>query len=283
MSLLSVCRFRPKGLLSRPAKGGLAGKRPIVASAHSDSPDDEERHEGESAAAKKSDIGAKGSSTTPFGADLSRDRAGARILILDDEVSVRRVCSYALRASGWQPEGEGSARSALERIRAGEKYDVIVLDYAMPEMNGLEFLQALRELPESSRPAVLMASAHADGAVAKAAMRLGVWDFLAKPLMPDDIRRRTRRLLNRPASAARGEKLAAALLHAGHCRWCVALELLEGVTTSPVPLLRGLFHEMNGDETAAQQEFARAYWSSGWSDRDADVWSELSRRLDIDD
>lgn len=283
MSLLSVCRFRPQGYFSRPAKGGFAGKRPIVASAHDDSPEPEERHEGESIGAQKSDPGAKGSSTTPFETDLSRDRAGARILILDDELSVRRVCSYALRASGWQPEGEGSARSALERIRGGEKYDVVVLDYAMPDMNGLEFLEALRELPESFRPAVLMASAHADGAVAKAAMRLGVWDFLPKPLMPDDIRRRTRRLLDRPASAARGEKVAGALLHAGQCRWSVALKLLEGVSPSPAPLLRGLFHEMNGDEAAAQREYARAYWSSGWSDRDADVWSELSLRLDIDD
>ena len=283
MSLPSVRRFRPPGFFSRPAKEGFAGRRPIVASAHGGFPPSEERHEEESIPGKKSDDAAQGSSTAPFEADLSRDRAGARILILDDELSVRRVCSYALRASGWQPEGEGSARNALERIRGGEKYEVVVLDYAMPDMNGLEFLEALRELPGSLRPAVLMASAHADGAVAKAAMRLGVWDFLAKPLMPDDIRRRTRRLLNRPASAARGEKVAGALWHAGQCRWSAALELLEGLGPSPAPLLRGLFHEMNGDEAAAQQEYARAYWSSGWSDRDADVWSELSRRLDIDD
>lgn len=227
--------------------------------------------------------GAPGFSETPFGDSLAMDNQGPRILILDDEVSVRRVCTYALRASGWRPEGEGSAQSALERIRAGEKFDVVVLDYAMPEMNGLEFLRALSELSESSRPAILMASAHADGAVAKAAMRHGVWDFLAKPLMPDDIRRRTRRLINRQANAARGEKLPAALLQARECQWRAALQTLEGVATPPAPLLRGLFHEMLGDETAAQQEYARAYWSTEWSEEDADIWSELSRRLDIDD
>lgn len=282
MSLLSARRFRPKVFLNHPVRGNFAGIWPVVASA-SDASDPEKNRTGEGEPVADPESRATEFSATPFGVGPSLDNQGPRILILDDEISVRRVCNYALRASGWRPEGEGSAPRALERIRAGEIFDVVVLDYAMPEMNGLEFLQVLGELPGVARPAILMASAHADGAVAKAAMQLGVWDFLAKPLMPDDIRRRTRRLLNRQANAARGEKVAAALLQARQCQWQAALDILQDVASAPAPLLRGLFHEMQGNAAAAQQEYARAYWSTEWSDEDADIWSELSRRLDVDD
>lgn len=220
-------------------------------------------------------------SAQPFGGLLGQERE-PRILILDDELSVRRVCTFALRGMGWRPEGEGSARTALARIMEGEKFDVVVLDYAMPDMDGLEFLEALAAIPDkSSRPQILMASAHADGAVAKQAMSLGVWDFLAKPLMPDDIRRRTRRLLNRNIHAERGDMIARALQLATRCEWDAALQALEQIAISPAPLLRGLLQEVRGDAPAARLEYARAYWSPEWSGKDADVWSELSERLDV--
>ncbi|MBC8011007.1 MAG: response regulator, partial [Burkholderiales bacterium] len=134
-----------------------------------------------------------------------------RILIVDDEPSMRRVCAFALRGAGWRPETEGSSLAALQRVLGGERYDALVLDYAMPELDGLEFLRRLQALGPEVRPPVLMASAHADGATACAALGLGVWDFLAKPLTPEDLRRRVRRLLDRPAAAARGEARPQAL------------------------------------------------------------------------
>lgn len=231
------------------------------------------------------EMGGGGESTPkkplPFGSDTPFTGDEPRILIVDDENSVRRVCTFALRGLGWQPEGEGMPKKALERIAGGEHFDVVVLDFAMPEMNGLEFLRALSALPATVfRPHILMASAHADGAVAKEAMSLGVWDFLAKPLMPDDIRRRTRRLLNRSTNASNGQKVALALTHAARREWASALGALDDVAEPPAPLLRGLLQDVSGNRDAARLEFARAYWNPSWSEGDADVWSELSLRLD---
>lgn len=209
------------------------------------------------------------------------DGSEPRILILDDEVSTRRVCTFALRGMGWRPEGEGSARAVLDRLKDGEAYDVIVLDYAMPEMDGLEFLAEFSKMADlTSRPPVLMASAHADGAVAKEAMRLGVWDFLAKPLTPDDIRRRVRRLINRPRLAEEGDPMAQALQCAANCEWEEARKVLRSEQDQRATLLRGLLHEMEGNDQAARVEFARAHWSSDWDEQGSEVWSELSRRFD---
>lgn len=227
-------------------------------------------------------VGAGAPQSTPSQPPFAGDEP--RVLILDDEASVRRVCTFALRGLGWRPEGEGSAPVVLARIAAGERFEVIVLDYAMPEMNGLEFLRALAALPATAhRPQILMASAHADGAVARQAMQLGVWDFLSKPLMPDDLRRRTRRLLQRATRAAQGEQLAGALACATRCDWAGALRSLEGLALAPAPLLRGLLRELAGDPEAACLDYARAYWNTRWSEGDAEVWSELSQRLDCDE
>ena len=208
-----------------------------------------------------------------------------RILVVDDEPSVRRVCAFTLRAEGWRTETEEGPREALSRLLGGEPFDALVLDYAMPELNGLELLREL----ESARgldavPPVLLASAHADGAVAWDALRFGVWDFLAKPLTPEELRRRVRRLLARPAAAAEGDARAQALLLARKRAWSAAQAALAATTkagTETDELIGGLFAQMRGDEEAAQRCFRRAHWWPEWRRHGAEIWIELARRLDL--
>ncbi len=203
-----------------------------------------------------------------------------RILVIDDERSMRRVCSIALRGEGWLAEGEESPVRALERLRAGEHFDVLVLDYSMDELNGVDFLRELDASPGLVRPPVVMASAHADGSVAMEALKLGVWDFLAKPLTPEDLRRAVQRLLERPEAAARGDARAQLLLA------LTGGNLNEVETTLPVAgtetdlLLQGLFKQVQGDAGGAELCFADAHWWTGWVDQGPEIWTELIRRLD---
>jgi two-component system response regulator AtoC len=208
-----------------------------------------------------------------------------RILVVDDEPSLRRACAFTLRAEGWLTETEECPREALSRLIGGERFDAIVLDYAMPELNGLELLHELeRARGLEAVPPVLLTSAHADGAVAWDALRFGVWDFLAKPLTPEELRRRVRGMLARPAAAAEGGARARALLLARKRAWSAALAALATSTktvTETDELIGGLLAQMRGDDEAAQEYFRRAHWWPEWRRHGAEIWIELARRLDV--
>ncbi|MEO6246802.1 MAG: response regulator [Opitutaceae bacterium] len=203
------------------------------------------------------------------------------VLVVDDEASVRLGCVMALRSDGWRAVGEGSPRAALARLQGGERFDVIVLDYAMPELDGLAFTKDLYRI---SRPSILLASAHADGTVVRTALLLGIWDFQAKPLLPDELRRRVRRLHTRATDAATPTAwLARALLCCQRCAWADALKELqawpEKERTEPADLIFGLVFQLAGDEVNATRAFKRANWPPDWQSRDGEGFVELARRL----
>jgi CheY-like chemotaxis protein len=209
-----------------------------------------------------------------------------RILVVDDEPSVRRACAFTLRAEGWGTQTEERPSEALARLVGGERFDALVLDYAMPEMNGLELLDELEgALGLEGVPPVLLASAHADGAVAWDALRFGVWDFLAKPLTPEELRRRVRRLLARPAAAAGapGGARARALSLARKREWGGAqralAESMEEATETD-ELIAGLLAQVRGDDERARDFFKRAHWWPEWRRHGAEIFFELARRLD---
>ncbi len=73
------------------------------------------------------------------------DIAGKRVLVVDDNRTNRLILNERLRAWQMSPRATGSPREALEWSEAGETFDVAVIDYKMPEMNGFELSKGLRE------------------------------------------------------------------------------------------------------------------------------------------
>lgn len=213
---------------------------------------------------------------------LAPDKPAPRVLVVDDEASVRLGCVVALRSDGWDAVGEASSSAALERLtRCGEHYDVLVLDYAMAEFDGLTLAG---QLDPQTRPPILLASAHADGAVALAALRIGIWDFQAKPLMPDELRRRVRRIHARMQDVTKPDAwLSRALRCCNRCVWPDALAELEAWPESarvePADLMIGLVCQLTGDENGAALAFQRAHWWPEWHRQGAEMWAELARRL----
>ena len=97
-------------------------------------------------------------SAKPEGAPLAL--AGRRVLVVDDDVSVRESVSEILRADGALVTLVGNGREAIERMRR-ERFDVVLSDVVMPEMDGYELFQAARrEAPET--PVVLMTAFYYD-------------------------------------------------------------------------------------------------------------------------
>ena len=102
-----------------------------------------------------------------------------RILLVDDEPSLRRVITRSLLRAGFDVTEASDGLVALELARA-RQVDAVISDVRMPGMNGLELLDRLRrELP--SLPVVLVsASTELEGR--RHALALGAFDFLRKPL-----------------------------------------------------------------------------------------------------
>ncbi len=92
--------------------------------------------------------------------DGSRALAGRRILVVDDDASVRDSVGEILRADGAVVSAVGNGREAIERMRR-ERFDVVLSDVVMPEMDGYELFQsARREAPDT--PVVLMTAFYYD-------------------------------------------------------------------------------------------------------------------------
>ena len=100
------------------------------------------------------------------------------ILVVDDEVSIRRTLREILEYEGYELEEAEDGEAALERIR-NQRYDLVLMDVKMPKMDGMEVLQVIAdELPELP---VVMISGHGTIETAVEATKLGAYDFIEKP------------------------------------------------------------------------------------------------------
>ena len=106
------------------------------------------------------------------------------ILVVDDDPQVRKLCRTALEAFGYSVKEAGEGKEALATVKH-DAVDLILLDLCMPDMDGIEFLKALRtELPQSK---VITMSGFMGGVMLPAAKHLGGAASIAKPVSPDSL------------------------------------------------------------------------------------------------
>ncbi len=129
-----------------------------------------------------------------------------RILIVDDEASIRRTTRIAIEAAGHEAVEAPSGTRALKAV-AEEPFDAVFLDLKLGTDDGLTVLAQLLESDPAL--AVVMFTAYANIATAVEAMRRGAFDFIPKPFTPDQIRgvlekiRKARSLVQRVRSLER--------------------------------------------------------------------------------
>jgi DNA-binding NtrC family response regulator len=116
-----------------------------------------------------------------------------KVLIIDDDESMRIGCRQALESGGFGCAAVESGAQALERIRQ-ESFEVALLDLKMPGMPGMEVLRRLRE--ESPNTAVIVITGYAAIDSAVEAVKLGASDYLPKPFTPEALLVRVERALN---------------------------------------------------------------------------------------
>lgn len=109
-----------------------------------------------------------------------------QILIVDDERFVRTACAEVCRREGHQTTQAENGREALD-ILAHQAFDLIMTDLKMPEMDGIELLQNIKQKhPDTD---VVMMSGFATIETAVEAIQLGAYDYFSKPMSPDAIRK----------------------------------------------------------------------------------------------
>lgn len=103
------------------------------------------------------------------------------ILVVDDDPIQREFANVYLSAPGVQLEAVASAREALEALEA-TKFDIVLVDYEMPDMNGLELISAIRANMKFAALPLMMVTSHEDTATIEAAFKAGATSFFTKPV-----------------------------------------------------------------------------------------------------
>ena len=133
---------------------------------------------------------------------------GVRILLVEDEVAIRRATAGALEAMGHTVDAEGELEAAQAQLKA-HTYDLAILDLKLRQ--GCGGFVLIRHIRAAGLPTpIVILSSTRDHEDILAALRLGVSDFVQKPVRVSELQCVTRRILQRGAVAA-NEKDAAAL------------------------------------------------------------------------
>lgn len=110
--------------------------------------------------------------------------AGRLVLVVEDVEDTREMYARALRAAGFRAIEARDGREAIDTAIAVQP-DVVVMDYAMPRMDGAEAARRLADDPRTHRIPVILISAYADELPRD--VRLGCAAFLPKPCAPDQL------------------------------------------------------------------------------------------------
>ena len=111
-----------------------------------------------------------------------------RILVVDDSSTMRRIIINTLNKLGYKECHEaGNGREGVEKL-ATTPVDLVITDWNMPEMSGIDFIRAIRGNDATKKLPILMVTTNAAQDDIMEAMKTGVNNYVVKPFTPDTIK-----------------------------------------------------------------------------------------------
>ena len=137
----------------------------------------------------------------PHGSPAPRrtETRGPRILVVEDNPINQKVAVHQLEALHLQADVVGSGKEALEMLQLAD-YDLVLMDCAMPDMNGYDATRAIRQMPGpvGAVPIIAMTADAVSGARERC-LEAGMSDYVSKPVKLEHLERTLARFLDRPA------------------------------------------------------------------------------------
>ena len=124
---------------------------------------------------------------------------GKRVLVIDDEESLRDLLQLALREGGYAVETARDGLDGLEQLKS-KKFDLVLLDVWMPRMNGLELLTELQQLP--APPRVIMMTADHTPETLLHTIRESAYQYIGKPFTLESMMELVGKVISCPEQAA---------------------------------------------------------------------------------
>lgn len=213
------------------------------------------------------------SAPTSFDSAITPDlgeQPPVRVLVVDDEETIRVALSRFLRARGYDVRTAANAVEALERLEE-EPFAAMLCDVRMPGMSGVELVpHALAACPQL---AITILTAVNDAPTATEALSNGAYDYLMKPIELSDLQAALERTLARRQAAIEKERM----------EQLIRAEVLE--RTSELEREKAALRELSVStvETLVNAQEAKDIYLRGHSQRVADLAAAISRELGLDD
>jgi two-component system KDP operon response regulator KdpE len=207
--------------------------------------------------------------------------AQPRVLVVDDEPQIRRALRVTLRANGYEVVEAPDGETGLD-LAAAQPPDVVVLDLALPDLDGVEVCRRLREW---SQVPVIVLSAMGDDEAKVGALDQGADDFVTKPFSTPELLARIRVALRRMARTTDGD----AIVRAGGVEIDLSRRLVkrDGVEVHLTPTEYGLlrFLAQHPDRVVTHGHLLRAVLGTGYEDAGSSLRvfiSGLRKKLEPD-
>ncbi len=120
----------------------------------------------------------------------------SKILVVDDDTDIRELIEFKLVSMGHEVVSERDGEGGLAAARS-ELPDLVVLDWMMPRLTGLEVCVALRDDPDLARVPIILLTAKAQEADVQRGFAAGADDYIVKPFSPRELASRVDALLQR--------------------------------------------------------------------------------------
>ena len=110
----------------------------------------------------------------------------AKILVVDDSPSIQQLASFTLKSQQHQVDTANDGAQGLDKAKA-QQYDMILTDMNMPNMNGVEMTQQIRQLENYQYTPIIMLTTESEASMKAQGKEAGVTGWIVKPFNPEGL------------------------------------------------------------------------------------------------